>query len=75
MQNISMEREYCVKCWGCSRKVETKATTMVNAIKVAAGLKRNPKTIRIPPANSDSAARRPQILGMKLMPRLAIACP
>ena len=75
MQNISMEREYCVKLCGCSRNVETKATSMVSAINVAAGLKKNPRITKIPPANSDNAAMRPQIFGMKLIPTLAIACP
>src|SRR5271157_2899611 len=31
IQNISVAREYCVKLWGCSRKVDTAATSIVSA--------------------------------------------
>ena len=75
MQNISIAREYWAKLWGCSRNVETKAISIVKAIRAAAGLKRKPRISKNPPANSDSAAKRPQILGMKLIPTLAIAWP
>lgn len=75
MQNISIAREYWAKLCGCSRKVDTNATSIVSAISIAAGLKRNPIIKRNPPPNSDNAAISPQILGMKVIPRLAIAWP
>ena len=46
---------------GCSRKVETKATSMVNAIKVAAGLKRNPTRSEFPGELGQRSEKSPDV--------------